>query len=121
MCKKKTNKNFIKKRETKMTKFEIATRHEKVLKEIEEVREKLKTMHEDMISHNKYMDVYNLEECNTTYPVNYMRDDVQSKIYESIEACDIAINELKNKLIDKAWHDFYAQEYEGEGEENDQI
>lgn len=102
-----------------MTKFEIATRHEKVLKEIEEAREKLKTIWEDMVSHNNEMHIFNLEECNTTYVANYLRDDVLSKIHTSIEQCDVAINELKNKLIDKAWRDFYAQEYEGEGEEND--
>ena len=119
ICVKKKNKIFIKKGETKMTKFEIATRHEHALKEVKNLKDKIEMLREEMARIDKDCSINDLENPNASYVLNFMLDDISSSLYHSLESCELTINELKNKLIDKAWHDFYAQEYEGEGEEND--
>lgn len=103
-----------------MTKFEKAVKYEKVLKEVEKAREKIKTIYEELESAKKEMPTFDTTEkySDEDYGIMLKVDWITTKLYSPSEACDTAIDGLKT-MVDKAWFDFYAQEYEEEGEEDD--
>ena len=90
-----------------MTKFEKAEKLQKRLNEIERSSKILRTIYDEMMDEKEYEISDKQRVANIT-----------SDLYDSFTHCYSAIRRLKTD-VDKAWHDFYAQEYEEEGEEND--
>ena len=96
-----------------MSKHTKAIELEKKLKEMKAVKDKIDKMHGYMVTKsNEYLFSDDKKELNRTLA------DVISMLSQMTCDCNVLVSNF-TKLTDGAWHDFYAQEYEKEGEEND--
>lgn len=95
-----------------MSYYTKATELEKKLKEMKAVKAKIEKMHGYMVTKSNEYLFDNDNELNRTLA------DVRSMLSQMTCDCNVLVNKF-TKLTDGAWFDFYAQEYEEEGEEND--
>lgn len=101
-----------------MTKFEKAEKLQKRLNEIERASKSLRTIYDEMMDEKEYENKDYGNRSNDEIRYQQRVANIISDICDSFSHCYSAIRGLKPD-VDKAWHDFYAQEYEEEGEEND--
>ena len=102
-----------------MTNYEKAVKYEKVLKEVEEMGDKLRMIQKDLgddtdLIKNDYSKEWDL----AAYKFQQNVVSTFTDLYDAFSHCYSAVRGFK-AITDKLWHDFYAEEYEGEGEEND--
>lgn len=94
-----------------MTNYTKAIELEKKLKEMKAVKAKIDKMHAYMVT-KKHELLFNNDE------FNHAIYDAESMLCQFNIDCNVLVSKF-TKLVDKAWYDFYAQEYEEEGEEDD--
>ena len=104
-----------------MTKFEKEVKYEKVLKEVEEMGDKLRMIQKELGDDNDLIKRdYSKEFDLAAYKFQQNVVSTFTDLYDAFSHCYSAVRGLK-PVVDKLWFDFYAQEYEEEGEENDNI
>lgn len=92
-----------------MTTYTKAIELEKKLKEMKAAKDKIEKIYSYMIAKRHEL-LFDNDEFNNSL------NDAESMLCQMNIDCNTVISKFA-KLIDKAWSDFYAQEYEGEGEE----